>query len=208
VGAILGASTDGFHIPLFQRRYCWGEAQWAQLWTCLLKVCDDSGQEHSLGRFLVQKQSPEQHMVVLDGQQRITSCSVLFSAFRDRAVQLRDVAGCDQSSKLARMISELQQMLHRGDGGLLLRPTLDDMDDFRASITQRTGGLPAGGVLADNGQIGKCKAYFGARLATLGTDELGTLCNAAAAQLTMTMFVVRGKVQPQKILAIGRRRCR
>ena len=80
-----------FRIPHFQRSYSWGEKQWDRLWTDLLALnSDKSNRKHFLGPLVctpvptVAGANLTQY-VVIDGQQRLTTLSVLFGAIRDAA---------------------------------------------------------------------------------------------------------------------------
>lgn len=77
---------ERLRIPIFQRRYCWGEDQWKTLLADALVVADGSKEKHSLGRITCVKcdtQSGDGRLLVVDGQQRNTTCSLLLAAIRD-----------------------------------------------------------------------------------------------------------------------------
>merc|ERR1719464_1541076 len=84
-----------FRVPVFQRRYCWQEPQWKDLWESVLETLrhgpnarqPDRFQCHSLGRLLFFRQS-DGSALVLDGQQRLTSSCVLLSVIADRLESL------------------------------------------------------------------------------------------------------------------------
>jgi len=81
-----------FRIPHFQRSYSWGEKQWERLWTDLLALSTDKpGRKHFLGPLVctpvpVVPGDNLTQFVVIDGQQRLTTLSVLFGAIRDAAI--------------------------------------------------------------------------------------------------------------------------
>ena len=96
LGQIL-TSPNQYVIPVFQRYYRWDQPEWDKLWTDLaeLKQPGKTGR-HFLG-FLVL--IPESVMVgqiskfhLIDGQQRITTLSLLLCALRDTAT----AAGCPE----------------------------------------------------------------------------------------------------------------
>jgi len=77
---------ERLRIPIFQRRYCWGEDQWKTLLSDALEVSDGSKQKHALGRITCVKgdaSSGDGRLLVVDGQQRNTTCSLLLAAIRD-----------------------------------------------------------------------------------------------------------------------------
>jgi len=92
---LLGAPVQ-YQVPLYQRTYSCGEKQLSQLWTDLITVADQfvdgrSVSTHFLGS-MVLAPSPSispakvREWLIVDGQQRLTTLTVLFAALRDRLV--------------------------------------------------------------------------------------------------------------------------
>jgi uncharacterized protein with ParB-like and HNH nuclease domain/predicted transport protein len=89
-----------FIIPIFQRTYSWDESHCEQLWNDIMRVGGDSNQEsHFIGSAVY---IPEQNIgaaisrwLVIDGQQRITTLTLLLLAFMRRL----------QNEKLERPVS-------------------------------------------------------------------------------------------------------
>lgn len=75
-----------FVIPIYQRNYSWSEAQCRQLWNDLLKIGrNDKSQGHFIGSIVyVEKglstRTSQEAMLVIDGQQRLTTCTLLLLA--------------------------------------------------------------------------------------------------------------------------------
>jgi len=63
-----------YQVPIFQRRYCWSVKQWKTL------LADARG-IHSLGRLTCTNTKPRS--IVLDGQQRFTTVTILLASLRD-----------------------------------------------------------------------------------------------------------------------------
>lgn len=84
-----------YQVPLYQRRYTWGKDQIDQLWADLVDVVEarksDPSATHFIGS-LVLAASPDSHAVglqrflVVDGQQRLTTLTILLAALRDHQV--------------------------------------------------------------------------------------------------------------------------
>lgn len=68
-------------IPFFQRPYVWAEPEWEEL----IHSIETSNEESMpfIGSFILQKPSKNNKYLVIDGQQRITTISVLIKAFVD-----------------------------------------------------------------------------------------------------------------------------
>src|SRR5205807_8811901 len=80
-----------FVVPIYQRTYSWTERECRQLWDDILRTGrDDTISAHFMGSIVyvekglyqVSSQSP---LLVIDGQQRVTTASLLIEAL-DRAV--------------------------------------------------------------------------------------------------------------------------
>lgn len=83
-------------VPMFQRLYVWQQTpQWATLWEDLIEKADlrlenKRSNPHYLGALIVEGVKPKSanevtRMLVIDGQQRLTTLQLLLAAFRDFA---------------------------------------------------------------------------------------------------------------------------
>lgn len=82
-------------IPVFQRGYRWKEEKWEMLWNDIQDVVEskqDSFATHFIGPFIFipnsepAKQVPE--FIVIDGQQRLITITLILCVLRDRATEL------------------------------------------------------------------------------------------------------------------------
>mmetsp|Transcript_18944 Transcript_18944/g.16842 ORF Transcript_18944/g.16842 Transcript_18944/m.16842 type:complete len:424 (-) Transcript_18944:56-1327(-) len=73
-------------LPVFQRQYCWTEKQFRLYWKDLNDIClSYQNKKHHIGRFTLFEK--ENEVVVLDGQQRITTTLIIFIAIRDAFIR-------------------------------------------------------------------------------------------------------------------------
>lgn len=77
-----------FMIPLFQRVYSWTPENWEALWKDVLETYEEDGQNrHFLGSVVTKSlpATPEgvSPFLVIDGQQRLTTLTILLAALRD-----------------------------------------------------------------------------------------------------------------------------
>jgi uncharacterized protein with ParB-like and HNH nuclease domain len=78
-----------FQIPLFQRRYSWREQQWWMLLADLIKIHDGYIKRgYFIGTIVTQHNYPKtvhgiSPFIVIDGQQRLITITLLLSAIRD-----------------------------------------------------------------------------------------------------------------------------
>lgn len=77
----LGAKKAFFVVPVYQRNYDWLDSNCRQLFFDIEKTIE-TGEEHFIGT-VVFKASTSHERSLIDGQQRITSCTLLLKALRD-----------------------------------------------------------------------------------------------------------------------------
>lgn len=91
-------SQSRYIVPMFQRLYVWQEnPQWTTLWEDLaekaaLRLDGKQSNPHYLGALIIEGVKPTSanevtRMLVIDGQQRLTTIQLLLCAFRDIAKQ-------------------------------------------------------------------------------------------------------------------------
>ena len=78
-----------FIVPIFQRDYSWGTKHCQQLWNDILRVGGDpAARAHFLGSVVYiaaeDNQAAIPRWLVIDGQQRLTTVTLLLTALRDR----------------------------------------------------------------------------------------------------------------------------
>lgn len=107
--AELFASGKQMKVPIWQRRYSWTRGEWDALWEDLERLQRDTQLTHFIGSVVVRvvehprsgmPEIAEQYDLV-DGQQRVTTLTILRAAIRDR---LADLKGEDQRAVLTRQM--------------------------------------------------------------------------------------------------------
>lgn len=73
-----------FHIPRFQRPYSWDDENISDFWNDLIV---NKGEDYFIGSMVVYKKSKQQYGVV-DGQQRLTTITILLCVLRDEFAKL------------------------------------------------------------------------------------------------------------------------
>lgn len=69
-----------YRVPPFQRDYSWGEDEWDDLWQDIVALFDEDGEPAHYMGYLVLQSSDNKRFDIIDGQQRITTISVLILA--------------------------------------------------------------------------------------------------------------------------------
>lgn len=162
--------TKQYQVPLYQRTYSWTKEQQARLWSDLAELADDRVQNSTATHFigsLVLAPTPDNGPVgvskylVVDGQQRLTTLTILLAAIRDHQ---RDALGGTSGGQQFERINE-KYLINKWEADAArykLLPTQGDRDSYRAIIesTQQSGG---------DDSVGRAYRYFRERLA--GADD-------------------------------------
>lgn len=142
---LLGGSKQ-YQVPLYQRTYSWTRPQLARLWDDVRQLADDRvdrpGLTHFIGS-LVLEPSPANgparvaEYLVVDGQRRLTTLSILLCAIRDHRAAIEVVEHRQRVDELF-LINRWTADRYR----LKLLPTQADREAFRACVdaTPHTGG--------------------------------------------------------------------
>jgi len=74
-----------YHVPPFQRDYCWEEENWEDLWQDIVFLQQNPGARHYMGATVLQSssQSPKEFQII-DGQQRLATLSIIAIATIER----------------------------------------------------------------------------------------------------------------------------
>ncbi len=74
----LSGNGRTFEVPPFQRDYSWDREEWEDLWLDLIGI-DEEG-NHYMGYVVLQETKESKKFLIIDGQQRITTISILIIA--------------------------------------------------------------------------------------------------------------------------------
>ena len=106
-----------YKVPTFQRDYSWKMENWIDLWEDI-KVLISTGRDHYMGAVVLQKKG-EKNFLVIDGQQRFTTLSIMTLAIIKNIQDLIDKG--IESSENEERIKELRRgFLGQRDPGSLL----------------------------------------------------------------------------------------
>jgi Uncharacterized conserved protein len=143
--AVLGGDHR-YRVPLYQRPYSWTEKQLSRLWVDLVGVAEQLTRNdkatHFTGSLVLDlgRVGPGvNEYLVVDGQQRLTTLSILLCAIRDHFAEREP----DRPEK-REFVHEryLVDKYQQGDDRLKLLPTQADRDDYRALIDGTGAGDP------------------------------------------------------------------
>lgn len=146
-------------IPLFQRAYKWDEGKWRTLWEDILVQYDVAdGSTHFMGAIVSvpAKSVPVgvSKYLIIDGQQRLTTISLLLCA-------LRDILDNNTSARIQEVY--IINRFREPEDTLKFVPTQVDRDTYRSIALDRA-------IPNDNSRMTQAYHYFG-NLLRNGLDE-------------------------------------
>lgn len=128
-----GAKTL-FIIPLYQRKYAWQQKHCLRLFEDLKKIHRDHLHSHFFGSIVSTKASEtEDDLLIIDGQQRITTLSLLILAGINAVVNGDMLKGNEDLEEVKK--NYLYAIRRRIDRQIKLRPIEDDMKAYDALFT-------------------------------------------------------------------------
>jgi hypothetical protein len=136
--------TQQYMVPIYQREYSWRKPQWEQLWADIVGLDTDTAEDHHFLGSIVSKSFDSKaggisKYLLIDGQQRLTTITVLLAAIRDLLRESDE----ENAAQTAEMIHELYLInrFRSGDDLYKVLPTKTDREAYSSLIvpTQQTG---------------------------------------------------------------------
>jgi uncharacterized protein with ParB-like and HNH nuclease domain len=160
-------------IPFFQRGYVWTESNWSDLLADLL----NTNRRHFLGSLILKQQRPisgePKNVMVIDGQQRLTTLSILVKAvFDSLPVDIRD--NCKPAVR-----THLFFKRNPTDRNYLVRIKHShvDADAYSAAIKAGLDGPEMAPDAHSPNRIVRCYGYFRSELEKRSEEEIAGLFN-------------------------------
>lgn len=161
------SAAKQYETPLFQRPFAWQEERWLQLWEDLSSYYEDESNKgkakHFMGAIVVQQRTVGgaiAHYWTIDGQQRLTTFSILLSVLRDLNENDEDIEGEVQG-----YLTNLQRKETSNDY-LKLALGEKDRDAFTAVALRKPLDAKVTGS-----QITRCYEFFKKKLEEARNDE-------------------------------------
>lgn len=192
--AFLKKSTQ-FIIPIYQRTYSWTQKECRQLWDDILRAGrNDNISVHFIGSvvyiekglFQVMDQPP---LLVIDGQQRLTTISLLLEAL---ARQLGDTEPLDGFSAKKLRNYYLLNPLEDGDRGYKLLLTQNDRETLLALVQQKD--LP----IEESLRVRENFDFFEKQIIA-NKNNIAMLCKGLAKLVIVDVALNRDQDNPQLI---------
>lgn len=188
-----------YRVPPYQRDYSWGEEQWEDLWSDVIAMRGHPDERHYMGALVVEGKS-DREFLIIDGQQRIATLSVLALAILARLQRLAD-DGIDPEDNRERVrqlrgrfIGEKDPTSLSESSKLFLNVT--DNAFYQDYLVQLRAPLNPRALPSSNRTLWECYRYFTRRienevgLPDSGTELSALLNEAIARQLLFILITV------------------
>ncbi|MCK5689375.1 DUF262 domain-containing protein [Myxococcota bacterium] len=156
-----------YRVPPFQRDYSWTDDEWDDLWLDILGLFDEDGESAHYMGYLVLQSSDSKQFEIIDGQQRITTLSVLILA---ALAHLKDLvaAGKDGENNQLRIDALQNSYIGYVDPvSLVARSKLElnrHNNKFYQTYLAPLAKIPARGLNASEHQLRKAFIWFKERI--------------------------------------------
>ena len=177
-----------YRVPPYQRDYSWSEEQWEDLWNDVVDLRLDPETRHYLGA-LVAEGTSDRDFLIIDGQQRLATLSLLALAVINRLEEMaRD--GIDSADNAERARELRNRFIGEKDPASLIESSrlhLNDTDDafYQDYLVQIREPLNPRRFPKSNRLLLACFQYFGEQLQKL--EALQQNGRALASLLSETM---------------------
>ena len=72
------SGTDQFSVPPYQRNFAWGKDETQELWEDIMFAANNADEDYFLGTIVLRREGRTSYEII-DGQQRLTCLSMIFS---------------------------------------------------------------------------------------------------------------------------------
>lgn len=177
-----------YRVPPYQRDYSWSEEHWEDLWNDIVELQPQREDRHYMGALVVEGKT-DREFLIIDGQQRLATLSLLALAVIGKLRGMADKeidpgANRERAQELRnRFIGEKDPASLIENSRLFLNET--DNPFYQDYLVQLRTPLNPRGLPKSNRLLWECFRYFSARLGEM--EELRSNGRAVASLLSETV---------------------
>ena len=162
-----------YRVPPYQRDYAWTQQEWEDLWNDVVELRDDPAGRHYMGALVVQARG-DREFLVIDGQQRLATISLLALAVIGKLRRMAD-QGADEDRNRERATELRNRFIGEKDPASLVessRLRLNETDDpfYQDYLVQIREPLNPRGLPRSNALLWDCFRYFSKQIDELEVD--------------------------------------
>lgn len=163
----LVGNGKAFRVPPYQRDYSWREEQWDDLWNDLIELRGNADARHYMGALVVEART-DREFLIIDGQQRMATLSILALVVIDRLCQLA-AAGVEAENNRQRAKELRNRFIGEKDPASLVESSrlfLNETDDpfYQEYLVQLRPPLNPRGLPRSNRLLWECFQFLAARV--------------------------------------------
>lgn len=152
-----------YRVPQYQRDYSWQEEQWEDLWLDIMDLRNDAESSHYMGALVVEGKS-DREFLIIDGQQRLATLSILALAIIYKLIDLAN-QNIEPDANRERASSLRNRFIGEKDPASLVESSklfLNYTDDafYQDYLVQLRSPLNPRGLPYSNKQMWECFNYF------------------------------------------------
>jgi uncharacterized protein with ParB-like and HNH nuclease domain len=125
--------NDFFQIPYYQRPYAWGDDEIEQLWDDIYSAFKDEDEYYFLGSAILAN-TGKGYFEVVDGQQRLTTLTILFCVLRDFFLNKLEKTDKNRGKQVRNSIRSWVEDKYR----LILITQAQNQNQFEQEILEKT----------------------------------------------------------------------
>ncbi len=198
-----------YRIPRFQRDYSWTNEEWEDLWMDVLSAIKADGESAHYMGYLVLQSADDKTFDVIDGQQRLTTVSIIVLAVLKNIQRLIEAGNDAESNR--RRVDQIRQTYvgYLDPVTLVARPKLTlnrNNNNYFQTYLVPLGHLPQRGFRASEHLLRKAFEWFDKRVADFlkgsSGDEgmrLAKLVEDISDRLFFTVITVTDELNAYKV---------
>ena len=198
-----------YRIPRFQRDYSWTDEEWEDLWLDLVGALEPNGEPAHYMGYLVLQSADDRTFEVIDGQQRLTTISIIVLAILKNMQRMIDAGNDAEANK--RRVDQIRQTYvgYLDPVTLVSRPKLTlnrNNNSYFQNFLVPLGNLPQRGFRASEHLLRKAFEWFDRRVADLlkksaGSEgmRLAQLVEDMSDRLFFTVITVTDELNAYKV---------